>query len=370
MRRAAAHREPWLELRLTVPASSGRLLVRDGASITERPVSCAVVRLDLSGTAPRVLSSWPEDLPTCEERWDLLQVLSLFAGDAAEHWLDPRAALETVLATDPLRTAAAREQWRAALRAVAGPRELVEQVTGSAGAPPEGTSWSAWAHWFEQRLVAGAGAGAVPVAERWRAGRAPGREAPSLHRTGRFDEGLDLTAVVTGALDAGRGELRRAWREGTGAPRRYRLLVDAGHPVGVVVTARPEVSVATRHVALVVERDATGAPVVLDAHPELAPPDGSGEHPVLAAVGTAYLGPALERLEAQPWCAQRALLEREPAGVLDALVDEVEQMLELPDDALRRAVGAAGIAVLPVDLRGWLHRLVWRRRAFPWTTGG
>ncbi|WP_432498535.1 hypothetical protein [Kineococcus auxinigenes] len=360
MRTAAEQREPWIELRSAVPASAGRLFVREGVDTVERPVSCAVVRLDLSGPSPVILSSTPEDLPLWEERWELLQILSATSDASGECWLDPLVAVEVVLAGPQDQARTALRQWRGALR-TSSPSEVLEQVTGEGGQPPEGSSWSSWGAWFEDRLERAARTGS--------GGAHPVREGPVLHRTGTFDRGVDIGAVVDESLVEG-SEAVGAWLDDVSGPRRLRVVTELAGPVGVVQLEGPATTVSSRHVVVVLQRGADPCLTVLDAHPELSLEPAAQHHLRTGALLGAYLGPALERLEARPWPAQRALLEQEPAHVVEELVRELDDLTRLTDDDLRASVAAAGVAVLPRDLRGWLQRLTWRWRSFPWTTEG
>ncbi|WP_337063114.1 hypothetical protein [Kineococcus sp. G2] len=337
-----------------MPDSVGTLFVRTEAGVVERAVTCAVVRLDLSGPTPLILSSVPEDLPVGEERWELLQLLA--ATTAIEDWLDPRAAVDALATADPMTAAAALEQWRAGSRTAAGPADLVTTATGVPGEPPEGVSWSVWGEWFERRLAQG------PA-------RSPVREAPALHRVGRFDPDVSVGDLVSAVLETRTDALER-WLADAGGSRRLRVVVDAGRPVGSVELTHPALSTTAQHVAVVLQRGSGASPLVLDAHPEL-PPGGSTERfPHLGAVLAAYTGPALQRLDAQPWPAQQALLRQEPSGVVDHLLEELQDLDRLDDDGVRAAVLGAGGAVLPGDLRGWLQRLRWRARSFPWREEG
>ncbi len=358
LRRAAERREPWIELRSSVPASAGRVLVREGADIVERPVSCAVVRLDLSGPGPRILSSTPEDLPLWDDSWELLQVLAATSDTSGEHWLDPLVAVEAVLAGRQDRAGAALRQWRRAVRASSA-REVLAQLTGVVGQPPEGLSWSSWGAWFEDRLEEGsrtASKSGPPV-----------REVPVLHRTGSFDLAVDIDAVVGEALAKESGAVED-WLDEVEGPRRLRVVTELARPAGVVQLEGSATTVSSRHVAVLLQRGADQCPVVLDAHPELPLEPAVQHHVHTGALLGAYLGPALERLEARPWPAQRVLLEQEPSHVVEELVRELDGLAPLPDGDLRVTVAAAGVAVLPRDLRGWLQRLAWRWRSFPWTT--
>ncbi|MCI3926502.1 hypothetical protein MO973_40605 [Paenibacillus sp. TRM 82003] len=356
VRRAASLRVPWIELRLPAPASIGTLLVRAGADVSERAITCVVVRLDLSGRAPRLLASFPEDLPVEGGRWELLQLLAATAPTATEDWLDPRASLDALLTADPATATAALEQWRAASATAAGPADVVAAVTGAADGPPEGVSWAVWGEWFERRLEEG------PASS-------PVREAPALHRTGRFDPTTPVGDLVSAVLEARADALER-WLADPHASRRLRVVVDLGRSVGSVELTQPAVSVASQHVAVVLQRASGSAPLVLDAHPELPPGDSAHRFPHLSGVLAAYTGPAMERLDAQPWPAQQALLRQEPPGVVDDLVAELEDLDRLDEDAVRAAVLGAGSAVLPDDPRGWLHRLRWRAQSFPWRGEG
>ncbi|GAB3226687.1 hypothetical protein GCM10027586_13660 [Kineococcus gypseus] len=364
LRSAASRGEPWLELRAPAPASAGRLLVREGEDVLERPVTCAVVRLDLSAGALVVLSAAPEDLPTCDDAWDLLQVLSTCAEDAVEHWWDPRVAVDTVLAADPSRAAAALAQWRVELHRSAGPAEVVRRVTGGSGPPPEGVDWAAWAGWFEQ-LPARHGAGGtgadaptgVPVV----------REEPSLRRTGRFDDDVPVRALIEEVLTARRAEVEEWWRRVAGS-RRLRVLADLGRVVGTVDLPGPVGGVAATHVAVVLHRE-PGGPVVLDAHPEVPAPADADVPPALRLLG-AYLGPGLSHVDAQPWCAQRRLLQDEPTPVVERLCAALEDVARREATQLHAVLEAAGAAAVPGDAHGWVERLLWRRRTFPWTGEG
>ncbi|WP_432536179.1 hypothetical protein [Kineococcus arenarius] len=341
-----------------MPASAGRVLVREGADIVERPVSCAVVRLDLSGPGPRILSSTPEDLPLWDDSWELLQVLAATSDTSGEHWLDPLVAVEAVLAGRQDRAGAALRQWRRAVRASSA-REVLAQLTGVVGQPPEGLSWSSWGAWFEDRLEEGsrtASKSGPPV-----------REVPVLHRTGSFDLAVDIDAVVGEALAKESGAVED-WLDEVEGPRRLRVVTELARPAGVVQLEGSATTVSSRHVAVLLQRGADQCPVVLDAHPELPLEPAVQHHVHTGALLGAYLGPALERLEARPWPAQRVLLEQEPSHVVEELVRELDGLAPLPDGDLRVTVAAAGVAVLPRDLRGWLQRLAWRWRSFPWTT--
>ncbi|WP_432488888.1 hypothetical protein [Kineococcus sp. SYSU DK018] len=267
----------------------------------------------------------------------MLQLLVSTADAAEEHWLDPMAAPEGVLSGDRDRAAAALEQWRDAPRDQ-DPQEVLQQVTGRTAEPPEGVSWSSRVAWFEGWLEAQVRVGV-------RRSVRPVMEVPAQHRTG-------------------------SWLGEVGGFQRLKVVAELAEPVGTALLAAPTTVVKTRHTAVVLQRGAAQRPAVLDAHPELPPARPARCRPRTSALLGAYLGPALERLETQPWPARRALLAQEPEHVIEDLVRELDYLTRLGDDDPHAAVAAAGGAVLPADLRGWLQRLVWRWRSFPQAAEG
>ncbi|WP_432549527.1 hypothetical protein [Kineococcus esterisolvens] len=286
----------------------------------------------------------------------MLQLLASPADAAGEHWLDPMAAPEGVLSGDRDRAAAALEQWRDAPRDQ-DPREVLQRVTGRTAEPSEGVSWSSRAAWFEGWLEAQVRVGV-------RRGVRLVMEVLAQHRTGSFDPRVDLDAVVDEVLTQ-RSSAVGSWLGEVGGSQRLEVVAELAEPVRTVLLAAPTTVVGTRRTALVLQRGADRRPAVLDVHPELPPARPARRRPRTSALLGAYLGPALERLEAQPWSARRALLAQEPEHVIGDLVRDLDDLTRLGDDDLHAAVAAAGGAVLPADLRGWLQRLVWRWRSFP-----
>ncbi|NIZ89995.1 hypothetical protein [Kineococcus rubinsiae] len=361
LRAAAARRESAVEFRAPVPASAGTLFVRTGEDVEERDVSCAVVRMDLSGPAPVVRASLPEDLPLFEDAWELLQVLTRFREDAVEDWLDPRQALDEALAADPERAGAAAAQWIALTGG--GPdavtaHQVVEAATGAATAPVEGLTWSAWADWFTAHLQQVARGEVSPPRD---------TSPPDLVRTGEFDRAVDVGAVVEEVLDL-RSDDVTAWLSLPDQPRRLHVWADLGRVLGSVTTDGPALDVAATAAVVVGQRREDGTLEVLDASPEVPLDDGLRSRlPVAASVLGAWFGPSSPRLDVRPWPAQRALLAGEPAVVLDAWRREAGELLALDDTDLRHALLRLGSAVVPAGTRGWLERLLWRMDAFPLT---
>jgi len=360
LRAAAARGESAIELRAPVPSSAGELFVRVGDEVESRAVSSAVVRMDLSGASPVVRASLPDDLPLLDDAWDLLQVLSRFREDAAEDWLDPRQALDDALAADPDRAGKAAEQWRTLTGGVATgatAREVLAAVTGAAGPPVEGTSWSAWTDWFTAHLDDVA-AGRVVVG--------PDGSRPELVRTGEFDEGVVLEEVVDEVLRRRQAEVSR-WEGTTGGSRRLHVWADLGHVVGTVATRGPDLDVAATAVAVVLQRTGDRAFEVLDAHPEVPLDDGLRDRfPTAASVLGASFGPSMPHTDVRPWPAQRAFLTQELPAVRAAWAHDVRGLLATADDDLGRALRGLGGAVVPTHPRRWLERMLWRADAFPW----
>lgn len=351
VRAALSRSEPFVEVRSTAPADAGTLFVRTGPELAEVEVSTTVVRMDLSGPSPVVLASYPEALETFDDTWELLQLLTRCGPGAAEHWDDPRTAVDAGLAGDPQRASVALSQWRALVGDSPDGttvQDLVRRVDGSAETPPEGVSWSGWALWFGEHLRDVA-AGRTAVT-----GAPTGATTPS--RTAEFDD-VDVDRLVAIALAA---------EEVGPVTRRSVRRTEVGTPLGTVTTTGPELTVAASAVAVVVQDDADGRQV-LDAHPELPRPVGLVErYPVAAALLPAYLGPGLPRVDVLPWPAQRALLTGEDKDVVDGLVREVDDLVLLDDASLVATLRGLGSAVVPGDARAWVSRLAWRARRFRW----
>jgi len=359
LRDAASRGEAALELRGPAPASAGELFVRAGGDVQRHDVSCAVVRMDLSGPSPVARASLPEALPLLDDAWDLLQVLSRFREDAAEDWFDPRQALDDALAADPRRAERAAVQWRgltASATTGEAARIALATVSGTDGRPVEGTSWSGWADWFTTYLD--------EVAE-GRLDTSADASRPGLVRTGEFDEGVDLEDVVQQVLGR-RGDEVDRWRgEATGLDRLH-VWADLGRAVGTVSTRGPDLSVTATAVAVVLQRNDTAEPEVLDAHPEVPLDDGlRARLPAAAAVLGGWFGPSLPHTDVLPWPAQRRLLSGGSDEVLAGWRRDARALLALPDAEQGRALLRLGGAVVPSRPRGWLERMLWRMDAFP-----
>ncbi|MGI4894605.1 MAG: RNase A-like domain-containing protein [Janthinobacterium lividum] len=358
LRRSVSLAELWVELRGPVPASAGVLYELVDGEPQQRPVTSGMVRMDFSASAPRVLESLPQALPAGTHQWDLLQILARQAEDVVAGWLDPRAAIDEALAADPDRAARALVQWQEAIGIDPTPTQVAAFIRSIVGAPVppwEGVSWSAWSSWFVHYLSAVADGREVLAAV---------VDPPIITRTGEFDDGVDLGEIVDSALEARSDDIQR-WLTDPDSPRRLHVVTDVGTSVGTVLVRQPELAVAASAVAVVLERTSDDY-AVLDAFPEI-PLDADLRtlRPVASSVLAAYFGPGTARIDVQPWFAQRNLLSAEHG--LQQFTVEIEGLLAGDDRTLSSFLLGCGCAVLPRDPRGWLRRMLWRSRSFPWT---
>ncbi|MFP5336830.1 MAG: RNase A-like domain-containing protein, partial [Actinomycetes bacterium] len=182
-------------------------------------------------------------------------------------------------------------------------------------------------------------------------------------RFSRFTDKETANGACTMVLRAHEPAVRR-WVADRGGWWRQHYTADLGRPVGTFADHESGFAGEVTGAAVVMRIDnESGQPFIFDAWPE---------HPLDPAPREAFpdlvhvFGGYFSGVPGPPFVAQQNLHVSLADPARSRVRRQLDALLELDDDALRRALVALGSHVLPVAHRRWVELMRWRLDAYPW----